>query len=86
MKTLFVASILSLMAMSAQAAPERAVKMDDVVIEDIHIDGIVQQWKLRKVCLDGQAYLLVMNGNTPVGISPSFRNGAPEQCVITPAK
>jgi hypothetical protein len=89
MKTLFIASIFSLtalMATSAQAATERTVKMDDTVIEDINIEGIVQQWKLRKICLDGQAYLLVMNGNTPVGISLSFKEKKPEQCRITPAK
>ncbi len=86
MKNLFTACVLFFMAVSAQAFAERSVAMDDVVIEDIHVEGIVQKWKLRKICIDGQAYLLIMNGNNPVSMSPSFKDGKPEQCRVIPSK
>ena len=81
MKNLFaVPFFFFLTVTSAQAFDERSVAMDDIVLEDIHIEGIVQQWKFRKICLDGQTYLLIMNGNNPVGISPAFKEGKPELC------
>ncbi|WP_171696277.1 hypothetical protein [Methylomonas sp. ZR1] len=38
---------------------------------------------LNKVCIDQQAYLLLMKGLTePISISPSFKDGKPEQCRV----
>ena len=83
MRKIFLTLILSVWINSyAQASTERFVAMDDVIIEDIHIEGIVQKWKLRKICLDGQVYLMVMNDNNPISISPAFRDGKPEQCKL----
>ncbi len=63
------------------AAPERTLMMDSVVLEDIKVEGVVQAWKFRKVCLEGQAYLLILGANqTPISITASFKDGKPEQC------
>ena len=83
MKKLFLALLLSAWIIpSVQASAERSVAIDDVIIEDIHVEGIVQKWKFRKICLDGQVYLMVMNDNNPISISPAFRDGKPEQCQL----
>lgn len=76
----------ALMAFTAVAlASERTLPLGDVGMEYIHIKGRVQIWTLHKVCVDGQAYLLVSGISGPNGISPSFKNGKPEQCRVTAA-
>ena len=60
--------------------PERTFDMESVGIEDLNVEGLVQAWKLRKVCLDGQAYLLVLGLGGPTSITASFRDGKPEPC------
>ncbi|OHX37853.1 hypothetical protein BJL95_04585 [Methylomonas sp. LWB] len=68
---------------TAQATPpaSRTLSLEDISLERIEIQGQIQTWKLNKVCIDQQAYLLLLRGLTePVGISPSFKNGKPEQC------
>lgn len=63
------------------AAPERVLPLDEMVMEDIKVEGLVQAWKFRKLCLDGQAYLLILAPNqTPISITASFKDGKPEQC------
>lgn len=64
----------------SSSTPERTFDMESVVIEDLKVEGLVQAWKLRKVCLDGQAYLLVLGLGGPTSITASFRDGKPEQC------
>jgi hypothetical protein len=87
MKTWFVASSLLGLCLKSGAAPlppevpERTLSMDAAVLEDIKVEGLVQAWKLRKVCIDGQAYLLVLGAaQTPVSIAPAFKDGKPQQC------
>ena len=73
--------LLVLSSSQTWAAPERTLNMDSVVLEDIRVEGLVQAWKFRKVCLDGQAYLLILGGNqAPIAMSASFKDGKPEQC------
>ncbi len=66
--------------LASSGTPERTFDLESVVIEDIKVEGLVQAWKLRKVCLDGQAYLLVLGLGGPTSITASFRDGKPEQC------
>lgn len=64
----------------SSSTPERTFDMEAIVIEDLKVEGLVQAWKLRKVCLDGQAYLLVLGLGGPTSITASFRDGKPEHC------
>lgn len=80
MKKLIVAALLALASVVVFAAPERTLPLGDVTLEDIKIEGRIQTWTLRKVCVDGQAYLLILGVSGPNGISPSFKDGKPEQC------
>ena len=80
MKKLIVAALLALTSVAVIAAPERTLPLADVILEDIKIEGRVQTWTLRKVCVDGQAYLLILGLSGPSAISPSFKDGKPEQC------
>lgn len=81
-KAIFGLLLLSLTP-TAQAAPapSRSLPLEQISIEHIDLQGQLRTWKLNKVCIDGQAYLLLMKGLTePVSISPSFKDGKPEQC------
>ena len=80
MKKLIAAALFALTSIAAIAAPERMLPLSDVILEDIKIEGRIQSWTLRKVCVDGQAYLLILGVSGLNGISPSFRDGKPEQC------
>lgn len=81
MKARLLVTLLALSFSPTWAAPERTLSMDSVVLEDIRVEGLVQAWRFRKVCLDGQAYLLILGGNqTPIAVSASFKDGKPEQC------
>ncbi len=81
MKKSLVSGILIWACAGAWGTPERTLSMDSIVLEDIKVEGLVQAWKFRKVCIDGQAYLLILGSSqTPIGISPSFKDGKPEQC------
>jgi hypothetical protein len=65
----------------AYAAPERVLPLEELVLEDIKVEGLVQAWKFRKLCLDGQAYLLILGANQmPMSITASFKDGKPERC------
>ena len=78
--TLFTAALL-LVGAAAFASPERVLPLDEMVMEDIKAEGLVQAWKFRKLCLDGQAYLLILGANqTPISITASFKEGKPELC------
>jgi hypothetical protein len=65
--------------------PQRIVSLDTVVLETIRIEGQVQGWTLRKICIDGQAYWIGFSETNPTGISPAFKDGKAEQC-SPPAK
>lgn len=66
----------------AEAAPEKNIDLGDATQEYINIKGRIQTWSFTKVCIDGQSYLLIDGVSGPNGISPSFKDGKPEQCVI----
>ena len=86
MKNTLVAAVLLLVGAAAVASPERVLPMDELVMEDIKLEGLVQAWKFRKLCLDGQAYLLILGVNqSPVSITASFKDGKPEQCKQRPS-
>lgn len=80
MKKIMAVALFLLASTAAIAAPERTLPLADVILEDIKIEGRVQTWTLRKVCVDGQAYLLILGLSGPSAISPSFKDGKPEQC------
>ncbi len=87
MKNWFIAvAICAATVGVANAAPERTLPLGDVSMEYIKIEGRIQTWELQKVCIDGQAYLLISGIGGPKGISPSFKDGKPEQCVVKSQK
>jgi hypothetical protein len=58
---------------------ERIVSLDAVLLETVRIEGRVQGWTMRKLCIDGQAYWIGFDETSPTGISPAFKNGKVEQ-------
>lgn len=83
MRNLSLAVLFAATTFTADATPptSRTLSLEDISLERIEIQGQIQTWKLNKVCIDQQAYLLLLKGLTePVGISPSFKDGKPEQC------
>jgi hypothetical protein len=81
MKTALIGGLLMFFCSATWAAQERVLPLDELVMEDIKVEGLVQAWKLRKLCLDGQAYLLILGANqAPISITASFKDGRPEQC------
>lgn len=87
MKRIMAAMLVMLAAVDANAAvPERSFALDTVKLETIRIEGQVQTWLVDKVCLDGQAYLMVLGSASPSAIAPAFRDGKPEQCQVKPPK
>ena len=74
-------------ALSATAQPARvSLDLGAVKLANIEIKGRIQTWSMTKVCIEGQAYLLIDGVSGPNGISPSFKDGKPEQCVLDKAK
>jgi acyl-CoA thioesterase FadM len=87
MKTALLAPLMAMAISPTWAAHERTLNMDSIVLEDIKVEGLVQAWKFRKVCLDGQAYLLILGASqAPIGISAAFKDGKPEQCKAVDSK
>lgn len=86
MKNLLLAIMLAAVATGVAAAPERALPLGEVSMENIKIEGRIRTWTLKKLCIDGQAYLLILGVSGPNGISPSFKDGKPEQCAVKPQK
>jgi hypothetical protein len=64
------------------ASPERRVSIGEVLLETLRIEGQMQGWTLRKICLDGQAYWIGFSETNPTGISPSYKDGKPEACRV----
>jgi hypothetical protein len=71
---------------SATAAPERSISLDAVKLETIRIEGRVQTWLVDKICVDGQAYLMVLGTGSPSAMAPAFKDGKPEQCQLKAPK
>ena len=86
MKSYFIAGMISMIPLVANAATERSLPLSQVGMEYIKIEGRIQTWTLQKVCIDGQAYLLISGVSGPNGISPSFKDGKPEQCQVKAQK
>jgi len=80
--------VLPALFASAQtpAAPERAIALEPAKIETLRIEGAVKTWLVDKVCIDGQAYLMVLANGAPGAIAPAFKDGKPEQCQVKPAR
>jgi hypothetical protein len=69
------------------AEPDDPLELEKITIKvvDIHLQlGTVDLGysTIRKVCMDGQSYILLLSAKGVVGISASFRNGKPEQCTL----
>jgi hypothetical protein len=87
MKRILAAALVMLAAVDANATvPERSFALDAVKLETIRIEGQVQTWLVDKVCIDGQAYLMVLGSGSPSAIAPAFKDGKPEQCQVKPPK
>ncbi|OQW77573.1 MAG: hypothetical protein BVN35_05495 [Proteobacteria bacterium ST_bin11] len=86
----FVCGLLITMASAtANALPPpvaRSLPLEEISLEHIQIQGQIQTWRLHKVCIDGQAYLLIPGTAGPGGISAAYKDGKPEQCQIHPAE
>lgn len=82
MKHLIFRLLLAITPVTVGAIPPeaRSLPLEQISLEHIDIQGQVQTWRLRKVCIDEQAYLLITGVTGPVGISPSYKDGKPEQC------
>jgi hypothetical protein len=83
------ALFLSALAESPSAQPrisfpdtslERRVSIGEILLETVRIEGAMQAWTLRKICLDGQAYWIGFSETNPTGISPAYKDGKPEAC------
>ena len=86
MKNLMFCALLSMVSVTANAMPPeaRSLPLEQITLEHINIQGHVATWRLRKVCIDEQAYLVIIGTTDPVGISPSYKDGKPEQCHTSP--
>jgi len=73
-------------AAAGAAAPERSLSLDAAKLETIRVEGQVQTWRIDKLCIDGQAYLMVLGSSAPSAIAPAFKDGKPEQCQVKAAK
>lgn len=86
MNKMMLGSLLLITSTMVDAMPPdaRSLTLDQISMERINIQGQVQTWRLRKVCIDEQAYLFLLNGITevPISISASFKNGMPEKCHV----
>ncbi|ATG89448.1 hypothetical protein [Methylomonas koyamae] len=85
MKKPIFTALLTLIGPHAAAMPPdiRSLPLERIGIERIDIQSQIRTWTLNKVCIDGQAYLLLMKGLTePVSITAAFANGKPEQCRV----
>lgn len=81
--------LISIAAAAANALPPpeaRSLPLEEISLEHINIQGQIQTWRLHKVCIDGQAYLLITGTTGPGGISAAYKDGKPEQCQIHAAE
>jgi len=86
MKQIPIALLALLVGGSAIAAPERSISLDAAKLETIRIEGQIQTWNVDKICIDGQAYLMVLGTGSPSAIAPAFKDGKPEQCQLKKPK
>ena len=61
---------------------ERHIALSDALIETVKIEGQLQSWTLRKLCIDGQAYWLGFSETAPSTLAASFKDGKPERCPV----
>lgn len=76
-KTLF----WGLFLYSISAFAEKTIPLNSIIIEsyDLTSKGFVVA-TVKKICIDGQAYLLMGNDLKSHGLTVSFKDGKPEQC------
>ena len=63
-------------------AAERRVPREQITLETVRIEGQLQSWVMRKICLDGQAYWIGFSETAPTAMAASFKDGKPEQCSV----
>lgn len=81
-----LAALLATTSFGAIAQTDHVLPLETAGMETISIQGRIQKWDFKKVCIDGQTYLLILGITGPNGISPSFKDGKPEQCQVKPSK
>jgi hypothetical protein len=90
MKKIIAGLFLALFSITGNTNPPdpRSLPLEQITIEQINIQGQVKTWRFRKVCIDEQAYLIILaaNANDPVGISATYKDGKPEHCHIPSIK
>ena len=84
-----LAVVLGICSASVWAEADYPLELQKITIKviDVHMqEGIADLGysTIRKVCVDGQAYLLLLSPKGIVGLSASFRDGKPEQCTFLP--
>ena len=85
MSKLIFGALLAFAANSAEAVPAevRSLPLEQISLEQFDLQGQIQTWRLHKVCIDTQAYLILNKGlKEPISITASFKDGKPEQCMI----
>lgn len=68
----------------SDARTPRSLPLDEALVETLRIEGQVQSWTLRKLCIDGQAYWAGFGESSPTGLAAAFKDGRPEGCARRP--
>jgi hypothetical protein len=68
----------------SDARTPRSLPLDEALVETLRIEGQVQSWTLRKLCIDGQAYWAGFSESSPTGLAAAFKDGKPEACARRP--
>lgn len=64
----------------SDARTPRSLALDEALVETLRIEGQVQSWTLRKLCIDGQAYWAGFGDASPTALAAAFKDGKPEAC------
>jgi len=78
-----------MLSFDVRAEPDISFDLEKITIAVIEIHsheggGDADVLSVRKICLDGQAYLVPISIKGIVGISPAFKDGKPEKCRFLP--
>ena len=68
----------------SDARTPRSLPLEEALVETLRIEGQVQSWTLRKLCIDGQAYWAGFGESSPAGLATAFKDGKPEACARRP--
>jgi len=88
MNKMIFGALLAFGANAADALPTevRSLSLEQISLEQLDLQGQIQTWRLHKVCIDTQAYLILNKGlKEPISITAAFKDGKPEQCRVPQA-